>query len=260
MQTANTRTGAIRIIYISCQERDSMGTFGVGLFHDDVALDVRDQYLDLLAGGASDTEAFRTMVREWNPSFADYDDEGPVFWLALAATQWEYGRLHPRAKAQALKIIDQGKGLDRWAEAGLAKKRQAVLARLKKKLLSPPPKKRTPRPRRIPEPESFSLASPDQKAIATAWLVGIEAGRPISQVCIETKVKGFEGGGSVFVAYCALTNIKLKWLDGNTLQITYPKEAEVQQQKPTHFYYGRTIAVRYRRFNAASDVPRAGVS
>jgi hypothetical protein len=134
------------------------------------------------------------------------------------------------------------------------------LARLKKKLLSPLPKKRTPRPRRIPEPESFSLASPDQKAIATAWLVGIEAGRPISQVCIETKVKGFEGGGSVFVAYCALTNIKLKWLDGNTLQITYPKEAEVQQQKPTHFYFGRTIAVRYRRFNVASDVPRAGVS
>jgi hypothetical protein len=237
-----------------------MGTFGVGLFQDDVAADVRSQYLDLLASGASDAEAFRTIVREWNPSFADYDDEGPIFWLALAATQWEYGRLHPRAKAQALKIIDQGKDLDRWAEAGLAKKRQAVLAQLKKKLLAPPPKKRTPRLRRMPEPESFSLASPDQKAIATAWLVGTEAGRPISQVGITMKLKGSEGGGSVFVAYCALTDIKLKWLDANTLQITYPKEAEVQQQNPTYFYYGRTIAVRYRRFNAASDVPRAGVS
>ena len=194
-----------------------MGVFGVGLFHDDVALDVRDQYLELLASGGSDEEAFRTMVREWNPSFADYDDEGPIFWLALAATQWEYGRLHPRAKAQALKIIDQGKDLDRWAEAGLAKKRQVVLAQLKKKLLSPPPKKRTPRPRRIPEPESFSLASPDQKAIATAWLVGTEPGRPMSQVYIMMKVKQEEGRGSVFVAYCAHTSIKLKWLDDNTL-------------------------------------------
>jgi hypothetical protein len=74
------------------------------------------------------------------------------------------------------------------------------------------------------------------------------------------RVKGSEGGGSVFVAYCALTDIKLKWLDAITLRITYPKGAEVQQQNPTYFYYGRTIAVRYRRFNASSDVPRAGVS
>jgi hypothetical protein len=85
-----------------------MGVFGVGMFQDDVAADVRSQYLDLLASRASDAEAFRTIAREWNPSLADYDDEGPVFWLALAATQWEYGRLHPRAKAQAVKIFDQG--------------------------------------------------------------------------------------------------------------------------------------------------------
>jgi hypothetical protein len=223
-----------------------MGASGVGLFQDDVAVDVRSQYLDLLASGASDAEAFRAIVREWKESIADYDD-GPVFWLALAATQWEYGRLHPRAKTQALKIIDQRKGIDRWADAGLAKKRQAILARLKKKLLTPPPKKRMPRLRRIPELESLSLASPDQKAIATAWLVGTQAGRPMSQVYIIMKVKRDEGGGSVFVAYCAHTNIKLKWLDANTLRISYPKEAEVEEQQPTSFFYGRTIAVRYRR-------------
>src|SRR5262245_8388808 len=193
-----------------------MGTYGVGLFQDDVAADVRSQYLDLLARGASDAEAFRTIVREWKESIADYDD-GPIFWLALAATQWEYGRLHPRVKTQALKIIDQRKDIDCWAEAGLAKKRQAVLAQLKKKLLTSPPKKRMPRLRCIPEPESFSMASPDQKAMATAWLVGTEPGRPMSQVYIMMKVKQEEGGGSVFVAYCAHTSIKLKWLDDNTL-------------------------------------------
>src|SRR5262245_41081834 len=224
-----------------------MGTSGAGLFHDDVAVDVRNAYLDLLGEGYSDQGAYAKLIQN-SKDWTEDSDDGPIFWLALAATQWEYGRLHPRAKAQALKIIDQGKDIDRWAEAGLAKKRQAVLARLKKKLLSPLPKKRTPRPRRIPEPGSFSLASPDQKAIATAWLVGTEDGRPISQVYIMMKVKGSEGGGSIFVAYCALTDIKLKWLDANTLRITYPKEAEVQQQKPTSFLYGRTIAVRYRRF------------
>jgi hypothetical protein len=223
-----------------------MSASGVGLFQDDVAADVRSEYLDLLARGASDADAFRTMLREWKESIADYDD-GPVFWLALAATQWEYGRLHPRAKSQALKIIDQGKGIDRWAEAGLTKKRRAVMAQLKKKLLAPPPKKRTPRLRAVPEAPSTSLTAPDGKAEATAWQFGTEPRRPQSQVYITMKVKRSEGGGSVFVASCDLAAIKLKWLDADTLRITYPKVAEVEQQDATSFYYGRTIALKYRR-------------
>jgi hypothetical protein len=223
-----------------------MAASGVALFHDDVAADVRSEYLDMLAGGASDADAFRTMLLEWKESIADYDD-GPVFWLALAATQWEYGRLHPRAKSQALKIINQGKGLDRWTDAGLGQKRQAVLARLKKKLLAPPPRKRTPRPRAVPEAPSTSLTAPDGKAEATAWQFGTEPRRPQSQVYITMKVKRSEGGGSVFVASCDLADITLKWLDVDTLRITYPKKAEVAQQDATSFYYGRTIAVKYRR-------------
>jgi hypothetical protein len=223
-----------------------MAASGVGLFHDDVAADVRREYLDLLAKGVEDAEAFSTLVRDWKESISDTDD-GPVFWLALAATQWEYGRLHPRAKAEALKVIDHGKGLDRWEDAGLAKKRQAVLAQLKKKLDAPPPKKRTPRLRTIPETPSISLTSPDGKAEATAWQLGTDPVRPLSQVSIIMKVKREEGGGSVFVASCALADINLKWLDVDTLRITYPKKSEVEQQDATSFYYGRTIAVKYRR-------------
>jgi hypothetical protein len=223
-----------------------MAASGVGLFHDDVAVDVRSEYLDLLANGVSDAEAFRTMVQEWKESIADYDD-GPVFWLALAATQWEYGRLHSRAKTQALKIIDNGTGIDRWTDAGLAKKRQAVLARLRKKLLSPQPERRTPRTRPDAAPPSFSVPAPDGKAEATAWLLGVESGHPQCQVYITMKAKGTEGGGGVFVAYCDLADIKLKWMDGDTLRVSFPKEAEIEEQKPTSFFYGRTVAVKYRR-------------
>ena len=223
-----------------------MTASGVGLFHDDVAADVRREYLDLLASGASDADAFGTMLREWKESIADYDD-GPVFWLALAATQWEYGRLNPRAKSQALKIIDQGKGLDRWADAGLAKKRRAVLTQLKNKLLAPPPKKRTPRLRALPETPSTSLTAPDGLAEATAWQFGTEPRRPQSQVYITMKVKKTEGGGSIFVASCALADLKLKWLEADVLRITFPKEADVEQMDATSFFYGRTIAVKYRR-------------
>ena len=76
---------------------------------------------------------------------------------------------------------------------------------------------------------------------------GTERTRPQSQVYITMKVKRSEGGGSVFVASCDLADIKLKWLDADTLRITYPKWAEVEQQDATGFYYGRTIAVKYRR-------------
>ena len=65
---------------------------------------------------------------------------------------------------------------------------------------------------------------------------------PYCSVGLET-----EGGGSVFVACCDLADIKLKWLDADTLRITYPKEAEVEQRDATSFFYGREIAVKYRR-------------
>lgn len=221
-----------------------MGASGVGLFHDDVAVDVRRHYLDLLASGASDADAFRTMLLEWKESIADVDD-GPVFWVALASTQWEYGRLHPRAKTAALKVIEQGQGSDRWAEAGLVRKRQAVLARLQEKLLSPLPKKRTPRSRRraLPEMLSTSLAAPDGNAEATAWQFETI---PKTQVYVTMKVNRSEGGGSVFVASCDVADVKMSWLDANTLRITYPKEAEIRRQAATSFYSGRTITVNYR--------------
>lgn len=171
---------------------EHMGASGFGLFHDDVAVDVRNDCLDLLANGASDDEAFRTMVQEWNEAITDSDD-GPVFWLALAATQWKYGRLNPRTMTQALMIIDQAKGLDRWADAGLAKRRQVVLRRLRKKLVTPPPKKRTPRLRVCPEVSSISLTSPDGKAIATAFQIG--ATKTFSQVFITMKVKRTDFAG-----------------------------------------------------------------
>jgi hypothetical protein len=223
-----------------------MGASGVGLFQDDVAVDVRGEYLDLLANGVGDAEAFSNLVREWRETIADADD-GPIFWLALAATQWEYGRLDPRARAKALDIIDRGKSIDRWSDAGLAKKRQAVLARLKKKFLSPLPKKRTPRLRAAAESPSASVTSPDGKAEATVWQVETDPKLPQSQVYIIMKVKRSEGGGSVFVASCALADIRLKWLDADTLRIAYPKVVKVEQQHSTTFFYGRTIAVKYRR-------------
>lgn len=121
----------------------TVGAWGSGLFSDDTACDIRDTYRDLIADGKSGSEATDLLLQQWQQELADLD-EGPVFWLALAATQWKLGRLEDRVKAGALRVIDTGAGLDRWREdPKLLQKRQAVLAKLRAELETPqrPPKK-----------------------------------------------------------------------------------------------------------------------
>ncbi|MGC4001907.1 MAG: hypothetical protein QM811_01650 [Pirellulales bacterium] len=224
-----------------------MSASGVGLFQDDVAVDVRNEYVDLIANGVSDEDAHRAILKSWKSAFKD-SDEGPIVWLALAATQYAYGRLQAESKRQALAIISRGQGLDRWTDAGLAKKRKAVLEQLKKKLSSPEPNKRTPRKRKTPDIQSIAATAPDGRASATAWQYDTDPQNPKSQVYVTLTVNvRTTGGGSVFSANCAVDRLKLKWLDNDTLRITYPKTANADQHDATCFYSGRTIAVKYRR-------------
>jgi hypothetical protein len=130
---------------------DRMGTWGTALFSDDTACDVRDAYRALLADGYSGPKATTKLLSDWKDELVDEDD-GPIFWLALAATQWQCGRLETRVKAKALKILDNESSLARWSEAGSAKilkQRRATLEKLRVQLLSPQPAAKTLRkPRR----------------------------------------------------------------------------------------------------------------
>jgi hypothetical protein len=128
-----------------------MGTWGTAIFSDDTAGDVRDAYRALLADGYSGPKATARLLRDWKETLADEDD-GPIFWLALAATQWQCGRLEARVKAKALRIIDQGSSLARWLEGDpkSLKRRQAALEELRRKLLSPQPAEKKFRKRTQP--------------------------------------------------------------------------------------------------------------
>jgi hypothetical protein len=90
-----------------------MGTWGTAVFSDDTACDVRGSYVDFLGDGLSGPEATKKLLGEWSKSLED-PDEAPVFWLALAATQWKHGRLEPHVLQQALNAIDGGSDLARW--------------------------------------------------------------------------------------------------------------------------------------------------
>lgn len=117
-----------------------MGVWGTAIFSDDTARDVREDYQDFLGDGLSGPEATSKLLAKWSSSLKD-PDEAPVFWLALAATQWKCRRLEQNVLREALNVIENGSDLVRW-EAGSRdyKKREAVLHALRSQLESPQPR------------------------------------------------------------------------------------------------------------------------
>src|SRR5690348_13080437 len=98
-----------------------MSAWGVGIFSDDFAADLRGEFRDLIGEGCSPSEAVDRLLDEYASSLDD--DDRPIFWLALAAVQWKMGRLELRTKREALRAIDNGSGLRRWDDATLKQKR-----------------------------------------------------------------------------------------------------------------------------------------
>ena len=72
-----------------------MGAWNTSLYGNDTARDVKGDYVHKLRSGKSDQEAMEAMLVEYERT-KDDEDEGPLFWLALADTQWEYGRARRR--------------------------------------------------------------------------------------------------------------------------------------------------------------------
>jgi len=119
-----------------------MGTWGVAVFSDDLAADVRADFRDLIGEGLSSTQAVEKLLAMHASSLKD-DDESAVFWISLALSQWKLGRLEERTKQEALRTIESGQDLSRWDTPRDRQKRAAVLDKLRTQLLSiePPPKR-----------------------------------------------------------------------------------------------------------------------
>lgn len=219
-----------------------MGTTGATLFSDDVASDVKRDFLDLLRRGLQPEAAADVLMRDWADAIADTDD-GPTFWLALAATQWAYGCLNEEVKRKAIEVIDAGNDLARWSGAALERRRK-VLAALRAELLSPQPKPRRPRKLKpVEPPPKHEVAAPDGLGKAVAFSM---PGASFMQVYLERLVGASRGGGSIFVAECSYDEVDLAWMEGGVLQVTYPERTKVQQRADSHFFCGEVIPIVYR--------------
>ena len=117
-----------------------MGTWGYGLYSDDVTRDVKDIYVDKLRRGKSGMQASKEMIAEFKWALDDEDD-APLFWFAMADTQWNYGRLQNEVKTQALYYLNDIKNLQRWEfeNPKMFYKRKEVLNSLYKKLMTQQP-------------------------------------------------------------------------------------------------------------------------
>src|SRR5687768_16684348 len=94
-----------------------MGTWGTGIFDDDAAADVRDDWREAVLEGLSSEDATARLVGAYS-ELIDDPEEGPVFWIALAAAQHRMGRLLPAVRDRALALIDAGADVARFAEGG----------------------------------------------------------------------------------------------------------------------------------------------
>lgn len=117
-----------------------MGAWGTSLYANDAACDIRSDYLDGLRHGKTNEEVTQKLI-DSNQEIMKNDEEEPLFWFALADTQWNYGRLLPEVKKKALFFLSQEKELERWNDSERTQVNAWVktLKTLKDKLNSPQP-------------------------------------------------------------------------------------------------------------------------
>ncbi len=119
-----------------------MGAWGAGLYSDDLACDMKDDYKDLLGDGFDEPQAMQKIQESYQTEMQDYDNK-TVFWLVLADLQWRHGRLQEEVKQKAIQIIDEGEDLLKWEhDRSLLYRRKQTLNKLKEKLISPQPAKK----------------------------------------------------------------------------------------------------------------------
>lgn len=120
-----------------------MGAWGTFLYANDTTCDIREEYIDKLKRGKTNEEATQELIEQNREIQGDVEEE-PLFWFALADTQWNYGKLLPSVKERALFFLEKSEELDRWRDAGEKKLNAWIqtLTKLKKKLDTPMPKEK----------------------------------------------------------------------------------------------------------------------
>lgn len=119
-----------------------MGAWGTGLWEDDLACDIQDEWNDLLDEGISPRKASNIILKSWLEEFEDYEDEmdrqpdESILYISLAALQMRHKALTIAVKKKAISLIDKGADLELWEDGDQEsyEERKEFLLNFKKKL------------------------------------------------------------------------------------------------------------------------------
>lgn len=117
-----------------------MGIWGSELYQNDTALDIKDSIEELFNAGKTAQEITEELIKDYKSIIGDINEE-PLFWFAVADTQWNLGVLLPNVKEKAICLIDKEHNILKAQQTDMPEKAQRMktLANLKEKLLSPQP-------------------------------------------------------------------------------------------------------------------------
>lgn len=117
-----------------------MGIWGFELYQNDTSLDVKDEFEELFNAGKTVQEITDKLMEDYKSIMGDLDEE-PLFWFALADTQWNLGVLLPVVKEKALYWINKDSGMINCQTIDMSAKvqRKKALDDLQAKLFSPQP-------------------------------------------------------------------------------------------------------------------------
>ncbi|MGI6746437.1 MAG: hypothetical protein ACOX45_09990 [Acutalibacteraceae bacterium] len=174
-----------------------MGTWGSSLYANDTTCDVRDIYTKLLQEQFNNEEAYQKTLEKCHEYINDENE--PLFWYALAETQWKFGRLMPEVKAKALEWIKKGGGLSLWEESkNSGEGWKQTLHKLKSKLESTMPPEKI-----IKKPIEF---------VRNPWNVG-----DVYAYQFHTDISRERGLFGKYILFQKLENAE--WCDGCVLSI-----------------------------------------
>lgn len=92
-----------------------MGTWGTRLTNDDFTLDIISEFFELFDNGEDSKDIRIKLETSYADSIKD-EDEGHLFWLALAKAQWDIGLLDKDILDKVEDIVNSDIDIKKWIE------------------------------------------------------------------------------------------------------------------------------------------------
>lgn len=125
-----------------------MGTWGTGLFQNDLAAEVYSKFFEAYDQKTEPLTIKAELLGEYPEALTELEGN-TSFWLALAAAQWECGLEDADVLSVVRRIVPEGIDLENWDfDEADCRKRSQVLTRFLAKLDTPTRKPVKPRKRR----------------------------------------------------------------------------------------------------------------